>query len=117
MSRRDSWKDSELASARILSPRGRRYPSQGKRHKDADDGDDGWLVIEHKKRETLPKWFLEAFEQADINGVMEPNRLSIVNISFHRGRGYKVQRFVCMRIESFVDWFGQEVEEHGEATL
>ncbi len=105
MASRNSWKKRELANVRALDPNGRRFPSQGKFHKDGDDGEDGWLTIEGKSRESLPKWFLDAFQQADVNGAAEPHRLPIVLLSYHRGRGYPVQRFVMMRAERFTEWF------------
>ena len=103
------WKNSELGFVRKMNPNGRRYPSQGKVHKDGDDGDDGWLCIEHKSRESMPKWLLDAFVQADVNGAAEPHRLPIVGLSYHQGRGKPIQRFVMMRANEFQKWFGTEV--------
>lgn len=102
-----NWKRSELDALRTLSPSARRFPSQGKDHKDGDDGDNGWVTVEHKERESMPQWLLHAFEQSDVNFVAEPHRLPLVVISYHQGRGKPVERFVCMRMFYWKGWAGE----------
>jgi len=95
---------------RALSPGGRRFASQGKVHKDGDDGDNGWLTVEHKEREKLPAWLVTAFDQARVNGVTEPGRCNIVGLSYHRGQGYPVRQFVMMEMETWLKWFGSNAK-------
>ncbi len=102
---RSHWKNVERQTMTRLG--GTRFPSQGTEFKDGDDGEAGWLTIEHKTRQSMPAWLLKAFAQSDGNHGREPTRLPLVVVALATGiPGKKIQRFYMMRESYFEEWFG-----------
>lgn len=92
-----SWKREEREVARAMGFE--RNPNIGFGHPDIDAGP---FAVEVKKRKELPGWFKEAHEQARRNaGSSTP----LVVFSEIR-QGVKAQRFVSMRWEDWMEWYG-----------
>ncbi|MDE2106183.1 MAG: hypothetical protein KGL39_53685 [Patescibacteria group bacterium] len=103
---RGRWKRHERQTMQSLG--GKRYPSQGTDYKDGDDGETGWLTVEHKTRLAMPIWLHKAFLQSDGNYAREPMRLPLVVLAVAPGvPGKRVERYYMMREKYFKEWFGE----------
>jgi hypothetical protein len=85
-----AWKRLEREAATIIG--GRRQPSQGVPAPDIL-GPGNWKW-EHKARQNLPQWLLDAIAQSD-----DHDPPSGVIISYHPGQGRRVERFAVVRLE------------------
>jgi len=65
------------------------------------------MAIEHKKRESIPQWFLKAFDQAKVNAVMYPGEMPLVIIAYHQGAGHRIRRFYCLEEDQWEAWMGE----------
>ena len=96
------WKRHERQVARRLGTV--RQPSDGKATPDMVTDR---FAIEHKSRETLPKWLTDAISQAHRNarGAVSENRpkgrLPLVVLSSPQGRGRQPLRLVVMELDVF----------------
>ena len=93
------WKRHERKTARLLGAE--RNPNTGRSQADITAGP---FCVEHKSRKVLPKWLLEALEQARRNAA--PGQTPVVVLSWAPGQGRKVQRYVMLRFEDWAEWHG-----------
>ena len=93
------WKRLERQTARALGSE--RLPSNGHAQPDIIAGP---FSIEHKARQTLPKWLLAAWEQATRNA--SAGQTPLLVLSMPRGRGRRPLRLAVMALEDFADWHG-----------
>lgn len=98
---RASAKKSELLTAKRRG--GQRHPSMGVEHKDISAPG---MAIEHKKRESMPLWFLKAFDQARVNATLYPGEMPLVIFAYHQGRGHPIRRFYCLEEDQWELWNG-----------
>lgn len=99
MSDRFGWKRSEREVATALGVR--RNPNTGEHKTDIDAGP---FAIEHKKRKRLPRLLIAAMDQAF--RAAEPGKTPVVVLSEVK-RGIKAKRFVVMRWQDWLDWYGK----------
>lgn len=91
------WKAVERRLAKRLN--GRRLGCTGRSGPDVLTP---WLACEVKTRKRLPRWLLEALEQAAIGN--DGSRLPIVVL--HELNSRHDQDLVVMTLRDFCDWFG-----------
>lgn len=98
--RSTEWKSTERSIAKLLN--GVRVPVSGRQRGSTPDIQHSVYSIEVKRRSVVPHWlFKDAFEQADASN---PGDLTpIVVVEWAKGRGHKLERFVVMRLEDFLE--------------
>jgi len=103
------WKQHERAVAKALGVR--RNPNTGEHRSDIDAGP---FVIEHKKRKRIPALIVAAMEQA-VRAAGD-TKTPLVILSEAR-RGVKAKRFVVLRFEDWLDWYGpSKIPKEAEVT-
>lgn len=74
------------------------------------DGSGDWLAVEVKHRKTLPTWLHDAMAQAERHA--QDGQLPIV--ALHELRQPYAEAFVVMRLDAFVEWFGDSPQPQNE---
>jgi hypothetical protein len=77
----------------------RRNPNNGRRQADIDAGP---FAVEHKARQSLPKWLSEALRQAREGA---DGRTPIVVLTEVR-QGVRARRYVLLALEDWIEWLG-----------
>lgn len=92
------WKSAERWFANWLG--GNRVPSQGKAHQDIEGE---WFVAEHKYRnfKDYPAEFRHAIEQMDTNTANHPDKISLLALSLHKGRGLPTRRLLVFDVAKY----------------
>jgi hypothetical protein len=94
------WKQSEREIAKMMGDF-RRRANDGFGSPDIVAGP--WAV-EVKTRKALPDWFKEAHAQAKRNA----GSLTPLVVFAERTQGKKTERFVSMRMEDWLEWYGPD---------
>jgi len=89
------WKRQERRVAQLLNAR--RNPHDGSGSPDVESE---WLVAEVKDRKKLPKWLLEALDQARAKA--ERTRLGLVVLT----SSSTPQVLVVLHVDDFREWYG-----------
>ena len=97
-----AWKQTERKVAAALG--GERVPVTGRQRGSAPDVAHEWLSIEVKHRKEMPAWLMDAMAQARAS--IRGNQLPVV-VLHENGRHHKGD-LVVIRLEDFVDWFGNQ---------
>ena len=90
------WKAEERKWAKALG--GKRIPNPGQGFADVIAPP---LAVQIKTRESLPNWFLDAFEQAE-RDARKIDHIAALGLTYHPGRGIKSRRFIVLDLEEFV---------------
>lgn len=102
MADRYGWKRSEREVANALGVK--RNPNTGEHRSDIDTPS---FSIEHKKRKRLPRLLIAAMDQAF--RAAQPGKTPVVVLSEVK-QGIKAKRFVVMRWQDWLDWYGRPKE-------
>jgi len=96
-----AWKRTERMIARRL--KGERIPITGRARGSAPDVALPWACVEVKHRKTIPRWLLEAVDQAQASA--QDDQLPVVVL---HGSGMPHDRdLVVMRLGDFTAWHGE----------
>jgi len=96
-----AWKRTERKVARKLD--GERIPVTGRARGSAPDVALPWACVEVKHRKTIPRWLLEAVDQAQASA--QDDQLPLVVL--HEAGMSHDRDLVVMRLRDFTAWHGE----------